>query len=289
MVVSTTSFRADMPELVFLGTGAAVPDKHSLRYNVATWLSYSRKCRILVDCGEGAKYQLCRAGLSRRIHYVFLTHEHYDHMMGLTGVLAMLSQVSSQQTGPAVRIYGPPLAIDRAESLVRLGRSKPGATLHLALSYHQLAHRASVDLGIARVTAFRTQHHAWPSLGYVFEQDGPHPNKIVFLGDTRILSEFLEVAGGALCLIVNANFAGHDAALAAEHGHTTSLEAARLARDAGVGRLFIQHLSPRYRDETDGVLAEARAVFPQTVLLRDLDSVTLEAGRINTGSQRIQA
>jgi ribonuclease Z len=243
--------------MAFLGTGAAAPDKRTLNGNAATWLSYGRKCRILGDCGEGAKYQLLRAGLSQRIHHVFFTHEHYDHLMGLTGVLAMLSQVSGQKRSPAVHIYGPAEAIKRAESLVQLGRSKPGATLHLSITYRPLVLSDSVDLGPARVLAFRTKHDAWPSLGYAFEQSQAPPNRIVFLGDTRPLSGFAAIARGASCLVANTNFSGKHAGLAAMHGHMTVVEAAQLAKEAEVEYLLIQHISPRYSKAMEDRLVEA--------------------------------
>jgi len=42
-----------------------------------------------------------------------------------------------------------------------------------------------------------------------------------------------------------------------------------LARDAGVHRLALTHISRRYR-EAD-ILDEARAIFPDTIIARDFD------------------
>ena len=46
--------------------------------------------------------------------------------------------------------------------------------------------------------------------------------------------------------------------------HSTAAEAARVAQLAGVRRLVLGHFSKQYTDE-DGHLAEARAIFPDTV------------------------
>jgi ribonuclease Z len=47
--------------------------------------------------------------------------------------------------------------------------------------------------------------------------------------------------------------------------HSTAIEAATIAKKAGVGKLVIGHFSARYR-ELDPILAEARSVFPNTEL-----------------------
>ena len=47
--------------------------------------------------------------------------------------------------------------------------------------------------------------------------------------------------------------------------HSTALEAATVAREAGVKQLIIGHFSKRYVDETP-LLNEARNVFPATRL-----------------------
>ncbi|HPA61504.1 MAG TPA: ribonuclease Z, partial [Clostridia bacterium] len=41
------------------------------------------------------------------------------------------------------------------------------------------------------------------------------------------------------------------------------------AAEAGVGKLILTHVSRRYRD--DDILAEARAIFPETYLANDFD------------------
>ena len=52
---------------------------------------------------------------------------------------------------------------------------------------------------------------------------------------------------------------------AREHKHSTALEAATVAREAGAGKLLIGHFSPRYQD-LSVLLDEAVSVFPDTFL-----------------------
>jgi len=42
-----------------------------------------------------------------------------------------------------------------------------------------------------------------------------------------------------------------------------------VAREAGVRRLALTHISPRYGRDAPELLAEAKAVFPETVIARD--------------------
>ncbi|MDE6736127.1 MAG: ribonuclease Z, partial [Treponemataceae bacterium] len=57
---------------------------------------------------------------------------------------------------------------------------------------------------------------------------------------------------------------------AKEKKHMTARQAATVARDAGVRRMAMIHYSPRYTDrELDGILQQARAVFPAAELTHD--------------------
>ena len=50
----------------------------------------------------------------------------------------------------------------------------------------------------------------------------------------------------------------------------TAKQAARIAKDANVGKMALIHYSPRYSDyELNGILSEAKEIFPETVLSRD--------------------
>uniref|UniRef100_A0A452I7V0 Zinc phosphodiesterase ELAC protein 2 n=1 Tax=Gopherus agassizii TaxID=38772 RepID=A0A452I7V0_9SAUR len=79
------------PEIVFLGTGSAIPMK--IRNVSSTLINSSSTQSLLLDCGEGTFGQLCR-------HYgdqvdkilcntaaVFVSHIHADHHTGLLNIL----------------------------------------------------------------------------------------------------------------------------------------------------------------------------------------------------------
>jgi ribonuclease Z len=68
-----------------------------------------------------------------------------------------------------------------------------------------------------------------------------------------------------------ATFAEEEKDRAGETLHSTAVQAAELARDAGVRLLALTHLSPRYFGSE--LVREAREVFPATVAPRDFDVV----------------
>ncbi len=81
-----------------------------------------------------------------------------------------------------------------------------------------------------------------------------------YAGDTRPCEAVLDLAKEADILYHEATFAADLGERAGETGHSTTLEAARMARDAGARRLLLSHFSARYRDARL-LMEEARTVF----------------------------
>jgi ribonuclease Z len=81
----------------------------------------------------------------------------------------------------------------------------------------------------------------------------------------------VEAAAGADVLVHEATFLADERARAKETSHSTAGEAALVAREAGVDLLALTHLSARYAGSE--VEAEARELFPRTVVPRDFDLV----------------
>jgi ribonuclease Z len=69
-------------------------------------------------------------------------------------------------------------------------------------------------------------------------------------------------------------FGREHAELALETMHSTAEEAAQLAAQAGVETLVLMHFSARYRT-VEGLVEEARAVFPPTLAATELEWVEL--------------
>ncbi len=105
--------------------------------------------------------------------------------------------------------------------------------------------------------------------------------KIVYCTDTIFSRNAVELARDADLLIHEATYVEQDEALARRGQHSTARMAARVASEAGVRKLIITHFSQRYAPgnpiEPDALLAEARAVFPNTEMARDF--LTIEVPR----------
>ncbi len=93
--------------------------------------------------------------------------------------------------------------------------------------------------------------------------------KLVFVGDAGRVDDLLEVATGADALVIEATYLDVEAEMAAQFGHITAAQAATLAREAGIGCLFLVHISRRYSERM--ILAEARPIFANTIVPHDLD------------------
>jgi ribonuclease Z len=102
----------------------------------------------------------------------------------------------------------------------------------------------------------------------------PRPGrKVVICGDTGPTPATVELARDADVLVHEATFLSEDAARAAQVGHSTAAGAATAAREAGVQTLILTHFSPRYESDRSSqlpaLLAEAQAIFPNTLLAQD--------------------
>ncbi|MCD6576316.1 MAG: ribonuclease Z [Nanoarchaeota archaeon] len=101
-------------EIVFLGTGSMFPTKER---NHPSVFVRDEKLRFLFDCGEGTQRQMRIAGISpTKLDYIFITHWHGDHSLGLAGIIQSLS--ASQRKRKLV-IYGPEGTNARVTHLIR--------------------------------------------------------------------------------------------------------------------------------------------------------------------------
>ena len=102
-----------------------------------------------------------------------------------------------------------------------------------------------------------------------------------FCTDTTVFPRLVEKLKDIDMLYFEATFANKDKKLAKLTGHTTATQAAKLARDANVGKLLIGHFSTRYKDITP-LVVEARAIFENTFAVEDGDNYPVELQRNTT-------
>ncbi|WP_299179606.1 ribonuclease Z [uncultured Chryseobacterium sp.] len=115
--------------------------------------------------------------------------------------------------------------------------------------------------------------------GYVLKNevltlDPAPPVSYAFCSDTRYLETVVPIIKNATVLYHESTFL-HDLKEMADYtGHSTALEAAKIAQKAEVGKLILGHFSNRYGDLTV-FTDEAREVFPNTFLPKALECVKI--------------
>ena len=294
-----------MLSVTFLGTAASIP---TIDRNVAGLAVQREGETILFDCGEGNQRQMMRYGVGFGFREIFFTHYHADHLLGVTGLLRTMG-LQDRATpvvlyGPrgAQRVLGTAisLGIERNKFPVEILEIKPGDrlarddydivvfetehradTVGYVLAEHTRLGRFNPErarvLGIPEGPLWGQLHKGKPvtledgrTIGPAELVGAPRPGRIlVYTGDTRPHLSVITASRGADLLIHEATFGGDESERARETGHSTAAEAARVALEAGARRLVLTHISSRYNRDTSELLAEARAVFPETVIARD--------------------
>lgn len=95
------------------------------------------------------------------------------------------------------------------------------------------------------------------------------PRSYAYCSDTRYMPDLHRLLQRVSTLYHESTYGDDNYLLAEKYNHSTASEAARVARDAHVGKLLLGHYSSRYDDETV-LLREAQAIFPATLLSQEM-------------------
>jgi ribonuclease Z len=287
--------------LFFAGTAGSVP---TARRGLPALLLRAGGDRILFDCGEGTQQQLLRSVGLPELDVIFITHYHLDHWLGIIGILKTFDLRGRERP---LTVYGPP----GLKALLDAMRPAWGRVTY-PLSLEELDPHEEIAFDGYVVAPFPVEHRV-RAYGYSFAEDDrpgrfdaetaarlgvtPGPDfgrlqagetvngvtpdqvlgeprrgrRIVYSGDTAPCQATEVFAHEADLLVHEATFLDDELARARETGHSTARQAAEVASAAGVKLLALTHLSTRYfpRDIRD----EARAVFPDTLVPRDFDTI----------------
>lgn len=297
-----------MRELVVLGTAGQVPTRDR---NVNGYLLRWDDEALLFDPGEGTQRQMLLAGVkASSITRILLTHFHGDHCLGLPGVVQRLAL--DGVTRP-VSLYYHACGHGYLERLLRSSAHFNRAPVELrpvqvpglvdagppfSVTAGRLEHNVPVwgwritepdsrrmlpdrlaELGVVGPAIGELQQNGSITIGgrtvTMEEVSEVRPGQsFAFIMDTRICDAAVDLARGADTLVTECTYLSDQEELAARYGHLTGAHAATIARKAGARLLVLTHFSQRYAD-TAPLLAEAQAIFPNTVAAADLQTIPL--------------
>ncbi|AGB48958.1 ribonuclease Z [Methanomethylovorans hollandica DSM 15978] len=295
-----------MLRILFLGTGGSLPTRNR---NPSAIMVNREGELLLFDCGEGTQQQMMRAKTGMKaLTSIFVTHFHADHMLGIPGLIQTMSFLGRTEPlyiyGPQwvkefVKIISelgyyklhfeveviemaPGDIIKRNDySIHAIGTDHSVPSLGYALIEDQRKGRfereKAIALGVPPGPLFSKLHS-----GVDVEVNGKlirstdvvgqvRPGrKIVYTGDTRPCQSILAVSRDADVLIHDSTLGNDQSEWAKESKHSTASEAAILAKEAGVRKLVLTHISSRYTDDASPLLREAQEVFENVIIAEDM-------------------
>jgi len=297
-------------KVTFLGTGGSVPTK---KRNLPSLAVRTDGGLVMFDCGEGTQKQflIAKLGFNRDMR-ILISHMHADHILGIPGLLHSMSFMGRSRD---IEIYGPPgisefvkctaetvkfspiFSVRTAEahagtvaktqsyiikaawadhgvpclaySLIendKPGRFHPAKARELGIPkgplWKALQMGKPVKVGRKRIDASKVVGPARKGL------------KITYAVDTRPCDRIIELASGSDLLVHDGMFSSDVSERAREYGHSTAAEAATVAKRSHSKNLALTHISAIYED-TKQLLAEAKAIFPRTIVAEELRSLEL--------------
>ena len=292
-----------MLDICLLGTGGMMP----LPYRYLTSLmARCDGSHLLIDCGEGTQIAIKEKGWSTKpIDVICFTHYHADHISGLPGLL--LSMGNAERTEPvtmigpkglervvnSLRIIAPelPFPIRFLELKERTEEHKIGPYVIRAyrVNHNILCYGYSISipragkfnlekaesLGLPKPLWGRLQRGEtveWEESAYTPDMvmgEARKGLKVAYCTDTRPTPLIVEEAKESDLFICEGMYGEKDKAeKAKEYKHMTFYEAARMARDAQVERMWLTHYSPSLTYPED-YIGEVRKIFPRSYTGKD--------------------
>ena len=293
-------------EIIFLGTSSAV---HSKDRNHPSIALKAFGDVMLFDCGEGTQRQILFTKVSpMKISKIFITHYHGDHILGLPGLLQSMGLHGRESK---LTIYGPEGLHKIKDAIYNLGYCMIEFPIEFIeidtgiieetdeyiISSQRVRHNVpclaysieekkkprflrekAIELGVPVGPAFGKLHN-----GEEVEVDGKiikpeqvlgeprKGKKITYSGDTRPCEEIIQFAKDSTVLIHESTFLKQDNLNAEEHAHSTSIDAAYVARESNSEKLILTHISTRYSDDfSEKMLKESKEIFENTEIAHDL-------------------
>jgi ribonuclease BN (tRNA processing enzyme) len=221
--------------------------------------------RIIVDAGSGLLERVRNQPDDDKPTLLLMTHLHWDHVLGFPFYSPLYRE------GWSLEVQGVPRE-GRSVLDELLSINKP-PLFPVSLKDAIRAKVIGTDLAPTGEAQFGDVRYRWTEVSHpggcsAFRFDWPGASLVVS-GDVELASQksagLRELAQGVDVLICDAQYTQQEYESRRGWGHSTNLQAAALAREAGVGRLVMTHHDPLHDDVfIDEMVDEARQVFPRT-------------------------
>lgn len=289
--------------LKILGSNSAAP---AYNRHPTSQLLHIQQNYFLIDCGEGTQMQLSKYKIRfSRIGYIFISHLHGDHYLGLTG---LLSTMHLNKRIEDLYLFGPAGLAD----ILSLQFKYSDTRLHYKIHYRELtqdreiifenenltvetiplSHRIQCtgflfrekpkkrrlnkdtlpqNLSLQQIARLKKGEDLYNQNGELLYQNQEltlPPKKsrsYAYCSDTQYHLAIIPQIQGVDLLYHESTFLDEENTRAAETFHSTAKQAALIARQANVKQLILGHYSSRYK-ELVPFLEEAHQIFPNTIL-----------------------
>jgi len=295
-------------KLTFLGTSDSIPSV--MRNSTAILLSYGKE-NILVDCGEGTQRQFRKAKLNPcKLTKILITHWHGDHVLGIPGLLQTLALSGYNKT---FFIYGPkgtktfmkklldtfvfkekyPIKVKEVKGKFFENSDfyleSKGMTHGIQCNAYTFVKKGKIKIDKQKLKdsklssspllqklkdgkniTYRQKRYLAKDL--TFKENN---RKISFVFDTSLNKKIVPFVKNSDLLVCESSFGSELSDRAKKHKHLTSKQAGNIAKKSNSKKLILTHISQRYDKNPKKILQDAKKIFKNSFLVKDLDVIEI--------------